>query len=76
MIISVTWEVKPLLPHLFKEAITVAKKGKKYQESMKLIDRSQAYAANEAIDIVKKAASRIVAMSFCEPRSCRLQLSS
>ena len=35
----------------------MAKKGKKYQESMKLIDRSQAYAANEAIDIVKKAAS-------------------
>ena len=35
----------------------MAKKGKKYQESAKLIDRSKAYATSEAIEIVKKAAS-------------------
>jgi len=32
----------------------MAKKGKKYQEAAKLIDRSKAYAINEAIELVKK----------------------
>jgi large subunit ribosomal protein L1 len=34
----------------------MAKKGKKYQEAVKLIDRSVQYDANEAIELVKKTA--------------------
>ncbi len=34
----------------------MAKKGKKYQEAAKLVDRSVQYDANEAIELVKKAA--------------------
>jgi large subunit ribosomal protein L1 len=35
----------------------MAKKGKKYQEQLKLIDRAQSYAAGQAIDLVKQASS-------------------
>ncbi|UOE94240.1 50S ribosomal protein L1 [Alkalihalobacillus sp. LMS39] len=35
----------------------MAKRGKKYQEAVKLIDRDQAYGAQEAIELVKKAAT-------------------
>ena len=35
-----------------------------------------AMARNEADTLLYQTESRIVAMSFCEPRSCRLQLSS
>ncbi|WP_257351160.1 50S ribosomal protein L1 [Pseudalkalibacillus decolorationis] len=34
----------------------MAKKGKKYQEAIKLVDRSAQYEANEAIELVKKTA--------------------
>jgi large subunit ribosomal protein L1 len=40
----------------FKEEIKLAKKGKKYQEAAKLVDRSVQYDANEAIELVKKTA--------------------
>ncbi|MFD2640147.1 50S ribosomal protein L1 [Piscibacillus salipiscarius] len=33
------------------------KKGKKYQEALKLVDRNKAYNANEAIELVKKAST-------------------
>jgi large subunit ribosomal protein L1 len=36
---------------------TMAKRGKKYQEAVKLIDKNKVYEVNEAIDLVKKAAS-------------------
>ncbi|WP_311775224.1 50S ribosomal protein L1 [Alkalihalobacillus sp. TS-13] len=39
-----------------KEEMKLAKKGKKYQEASKLVDRSNQYGANEAIELVKKAA--------------------
>lgn len=42
---------------LFKEEMKLAKKGKKYQEATKLVDRTQQYDVTEAIDLVKKAAS-------------------
>ncbi|GAA0470042.1 50S ribosomal protein L1 [Alkalibacillus silvisoli] len=32
----------------------MAKRGKKYQEALKLVDRTQAYEVNEAIELVKK----------------------
>lgn len=32
----------------------MAKKGKKYIEALKLVDRSKAYAVSEAIELVKK----------------------
>ncbi|WP_078551157.1 50S ribosomal protein L1 [Bacillus alkalicellulosilyticus] len=35
----------------------MAKRGKKYQEAVKLIDRETAYAAEEAIELVKKAST-------------------
>ncbi len=35
----------------------MAKRGKKYQEAVKLIDREQAYQADEAIELVKKAST-------------------
>ncbi|MFC7372670.1 50S ribosomal protein L1 [Fictibacillus iocasae] len=35
----------------------MAKKSKKYQEAAKLVDRTKAYDSNEAIELVKKAAS-------------------
>jgi len=35
----------------------MAKKGKKYQDAAKTIDRSQVYDANEAIELVKKSAT-------------------
>jgi large subunit ribosomal protein L1 len=41
-------------PH--KEDITMANKGKKYQEAAKLVDRTKAYELAEAIELVKKAA--------------------
>lgn len=40
-----------------EEEMKVAKRGKKYQEAVKLIDRDQAYGAQEAIELVKKAAT-------------------
>ena len=46
--------------------MTQAIKGKKYEEAIKL---SKIFS-----DMMQ--GSRIVAMTFCEPRSCRLQLSS
>ena len=41
---------------LIKEEITLAKKGKKYQDAVKLVDREENYDVNEAIELVKKAA--------------------
>jgi large subunit ribosomal protein L1 len=35
----------------------MAKKGKKYQEALKLVDRTKAYTMNEAIGLVKEASS-------------------
>ncbi|RBW67743.1 50S ribosomal protein L1 [Bacillus taeanensis] len=35
----------------------MAKKGKKYQEAVKLVDRTKFYDANEAIEVVKKAST-------------------
>jgi large subunit ribosomal protein L1 len=35
----------------------LAKKGKKYQEAVKLVDRTKFYDANEAIELVKKAST-------------------
>lgn len=35
----------------------MAKKGKKYLEALKLVDRSKAYAIDEAIELVKKQTS-------------------
>lgn len=35
----------------------MAKRGKKYQEALKLIDREQQYTAEEALELVKKAAT-------------------
>ncbi len=32
----------------------MAKKGKKYVEALKLVDRTKAYSVNEAIELVKK----------------------
>jgi large subunit ribosomal protein L1 len=37
-----------------KEEIKMAKKGKKYVEVAKLVDRSKAYSISEAVDLVKK----------------------
>jgi large subunit ribosomal protein L1 len=37
-----------------KEEIIMAKKGKKYLEAQKLVDRSQAYNVGEAVELVKK----------------------
>ena len=37
-----------------QEEIKMAKKGKKYLEALKLVDRSKAYAIDEAIELVKK----------------------
>ncbi|WP_314733338.1 50S ribosomal protein L1 [Anaerobacillus sp. CMMVII] len=37
-----------------KEEIKLAKKGKKYQEAAKLVDRTKAYPIEEAIELVKK----------------------
>jgi len=41
----------------FEEENKVAKKGKKYQDAIKLVDRQAAYAAIEAIELVKKTAT-------------------
>ena len=32
----------------------MAKRGKKYQEALKLVDRSKRYSLEEAVDLVKK----------------------
>ncbi|WP_026105225.1 50S ribosomal protein L1 [Halalkalibacterium ligniniphilum] len=40
-----------------EEEKSMAKRGKKYQEAVKLIDREQAYQADEAIELVKKAST-------------------
>lgn len=40
-----------------KEEIKMAKKSKKYQEAVKLIDRESAYDVTEAIELVKKTAT-------------------
>lgn len=40
-----------------KEEIKLAKKGKKYQEAIKLIDHTKAYQVEEAIELVKKTSS-------------------
>ena len=37
-----------------QEEIKMAKKGKKYVEALKLVDRTKAYSVNEAIELVKK----------------------
>jgi large subunit ribosomal protein L1 len=37
-----------------KEEIKMAKRGKKYSEAAKLVDRSKAYPINEAVELVKK----------------------
>ncbi|MDV2686706.1 50S ribosomal protein L1 [Alkalihalophilus lindianensis] len=41
----------------FEEEISMAKKGKKYQDAVKLVDRDAAYLAEEAIELVKKTAT-------------------
>ncbi len=41
----------------FEEEINMAKKGKKYQDAVKLVDRDAAYVAEEAIELVKKTAT-------------------
>lgn len=38
----------------FKEEINMAKRGKKYVEAAKLVDRATAYSATEAVELVKK----------------------
>ncbi|KWZ86399.1 ribosomal protein L1 [Heyndrickxia coagulans] len=38
----------------FEEEIQMAKKGKKYVDALKLVDRSKAYPVQEAIELVKK----------------------
>ncbi len=40
-----------------EEEMKVAKRGKKYEEATKLIDRDQVYSAEEAIELVKKAST-------------------
>ncbi|MGO4890105.1 50S ribosomal protein L1 [Anaerobacillus sp. MEB173] len=40
-----------------KEEMKLAKKGKKYQEAVKLVDRETAYDVTEAIELVKKTAT-------------------
>lgn len=40
-----------------KEEIKLAKKGKKFQEAAKLVDRQKAYSVEEAIELVKKTAT-------------------
>ena len=40
-----------------KEETKLAKKGKKYQEAAKLVDRQKAYSVEEAIELVKKTAT-------------------
>ncbi|MFV8829647.1 50S ribosomal protein L1 [Alkalihalobacterium sp. APHAB7] len=40
-----------------EEEMKVAKRGKKYQEATKLVDRDQVYSAEEAIELVKKAST-------------------
>ena len=40
-----------------EEEKKVAKRGKKYQEATKLVDRDQVYSAEEAIELVKKAST-------------------
>ena len=39
-----------------KEAITLAKNGKKYQDAVKEVSREQAYDTHEALELVKKVA--------------------
>ena len=47
------------------------------QLGIKPTKEAMQYAFDKGLDLVEVASqSRIVAMSFCEPRSCRLQLSS
>lgn len=38
----------------FEEEIKMAKRGKKYVEAAKLVDRATAYSATEAVELVKK----------------------
>src|SRR5690606_15488719 len=47
-----SWEVQPLKPQLRR--IIMAKKGKKYVEAAKLVDRTKAYEVSEALELVKK----------------------
>lgn len=51
---GITWEVYPL--YHCREETKLAKRGKKYQESLKLIDKSALYDIKEAIELVKKTA--------------------
>ncbi|WP_343043381.1 50S ribosomal protein L1 [Texcoconibacillus texcoconensis] len=38
----------------FEEERTLAKRGKKYEEMVKLVDREKAYGVNEAVELIKK----------------------
>lgn len=40
----------------------MAKKGKKYSEALKLVDRSKSYDSKEAIELVKKAYLQLSSM--------------
>jgi large subunit ribosomal protein L1 len=40
-----------------KEETTLARKGKKYQDALKLVDREKVYSVKEAIELVKKTAT-------------------
>ncbi len=40
-----------------KEEVKLAKKGKKYQEAVKLVDRTKVYSVEEALELVKKTSS-------------------
>src|SRR5690606_25788168 len=51
-IAPLSWEDIPLKPQSRRS--NMAKKGKKYLEAAKLVDRTKAYDANEAIELVKK----------------------
>ena len=53
----------------------LVRKREEVSEQIRALNAIKSMAARYGIDI-SKPASRIVAMSFCEPRSCRLQLSS
>jgi large subunit ribosomal protein L1 len=48
-----SWEVNPLKPQSRRKNI-MAKRGKKYLEAVKLVDRTKAYSVSEAVDLVKK----------------------
>lgn len=49
------WEVYPLQPQLQGgKHRWLKKRGKKYQDALKQVDRNKAYSVEEAVDLVKK----------------------